>query len=71
MPSNPKTVPVNWEFSIECVDCGAEYTLKNVDPSVERLEGGVRMALVAFPNECPKCHNIRAVPDPKPTERDR
>jgi DNA-directed RNA polymerase subunit RPC12/RpoP len=61
MPSNPKTVPLNWEFSIECVDCGTEFTLKHVDPTVERLEHGNRMALVVFPNECPKCHNLRVV----------
>lgn len=66
MPKNPKTVRLNWTFSIECIDCGAEYVCKNVDPSVERLENGNRIAMVWFPNECPKCHNLRVVKEAKP-----
>lgn len=62
MASNPKTVPLNWTFAIECVDCKTEFTVESVNPSVDRLERGKRIVMLTIPNECPKCRNLRVVP---------
>jgi hypothetical protein len=60
-PRRPVTERVNWKVAIECRDCGAEFNVKKVDSSVQVLDNRTRFLLVAVPNECPKCHNLRTV----------
>jgi len=60
------TAPLNWRFHIECIDCGETWCIGSVDPSKEVIMSSKgtrnRIALLTIWNECPKCHNIRAVP---------
>ena len=67
MPKNPKTVPVNWTFKIECVDCKATWTVDSADPSIERLPNGGRLVMLMIPNECPECHNLHVVKAKEPS----
>jgi len=60
---------VNWEVSIECIDCHTVFKVHNVNPSHELVQAtrGIsplnrsRMFLITVPNECPECRNIRIV----------
>lgn len=59
------TQPINWTFSITCNDCSCVFDVKNVAPSVDLISAANtsrgRMFLLAVPNECPECKNLRVV----------
>lgn len=59
-------VRVNWRFHIECIDCGEVYCIASANPSKEvvmNTEGKRnRIVILTIWNECPNCHNLRAVP---------
>jgi hypothetical protein len=61
-------LPLNWRVLIECLDCKTlfDVPVENVDPSCETVgmlkeQGPKRMLLVAVPQVCPECHNLREV----------
>lgn len=67
-----ETPSLNWTLSISCIDCGyTGYPKPDPTKNVLKMKNGerIRGALLWFPNECPKCHNLKVISDPKPEER--
>lgn len=55
------TERLNWEVTIICRECRAEFDIVKPDASVQVLDNRNRMILITVPNECPKCHSLRTV----------
>jgi hypothetical protein len=62
-PVEGRSIRLNWDVFIRCVDCGEVYRVLKPSATTELIEGEGhppgRMVLINVPNACPKCHNIR------------
>ena len=68
--ADPPAVPVpirenRWTVdAVRCMDCDTSFVPPHIDRDVNRRpRTGDRILLVVMPETCPRCHNLRAVPN--------